>query len=224
MFQQTRLSDHSAIGTPGDLPSVIATWGSAPALLADLTGQAPKELGFDGTGYWPVIVTPANFDATKQILTGGVVLGAVDTADKQWAATQAVRDLTAAELATNLAAAQQAQIAALSASCSAQIIGGFASSGLGSSYTYPSGLTDQANLSASVLASLMPNNPAGWTTQFLCASAAGTWAFVAHTAVQIQQVGEDGKTAVLNARVRLATLSAEIAAATTAAAVTAITW
>lgn len=68
---------------------------------------------------------------------------------------------TAAEL---LAAAQSSQLAALSSACAAAIVAGFTSSALGVPYTYPSKATDQANLSASVIAALLAAGQAyPWT-------------------------------------------------------------
>lgn len=96
MYQQTRLLDTSAIGNPGSLPDVIETW-TDPAMLADLTGRVDPQFGFDGIGFWPVIVTTPIFDATKRSFTGTVTLGAADPKARVWAATADVRDLTAAE-------------------------------------------------------------------------------------------------------------------------------
>ena len=87
--------------------------------------------------------------------------------------------------------------AALREAARSAIVGGFTSSALGTPHTYPSNETDQANLIASVTASLYPALPADWTTPFLCANAAGVWDYRSHTAAQIQQVGSDGKAAIL---------------------------
>lgn len=220
MYQQVRLSDHSLIGAPGGLPACLL--GLSDAALADLSWVDPA-LGFGGTGFWLVAISTPSYDATAQVPDGTYTYTA-DVADKRVGGVANLRALTTAELAANLAAAQQAKIAAISAACAAQITSGFQSSALGASNTYPSQATDQANMAASVLASLMPNNPTGWTTPFLCADANGNWSFVAHTTAQIQQAGEDGKTAILAARVKNATLAAQVNAATTVAAVQAITW
>lgn len=127
-------------------------------------------------------------------------------------------------LVQSLPAAQAAQIAVLRTACGAAITGGYSSSALGTVHTYPSTPTDQANMQASVVASLLPNLPAGWTTVFWCADTAGTWAMLSHTAAQIQQAGSDGKTWITAQQTKLATLSAQVEAATTVAAVQAITW
>ena len=135
--------------------------------------------------------------------------------------TGALVSPTAAQL---LAQAQAAQIAIITQACAAAITSGFISSALGSAHTYPSGLTDQANLAANVLSSLLPGLPSTWTTPQLCQDANGVWAYVAHTAAQIQQVGSDGKAAILGYLTKKASLQAEIEAATTVASVNAIVW
>jgi hypothetical protein len=126
--------------------------------------------------------------------------------------------------APSLADVQATRIATLRAACAATIIGGYTSAALGAAHSYPSLPTDQANMTASVLASLLPDQPADWTTPFWCADAAGVWTFVPHTAVQIRTAGQDGKAMVVAAQDRLRDLSAQVAAAETAEAVRAITW
>jgi hypothetical protein len=125
---------------------------------------------------------------------------------------------------TSLAGAKAAKLAELNTACQQAILAGFASSALGAAYTYPAKATDQQNLTASVVASLLPGLAAGWTTPFWCADAGGAWAFRAHTAVQIQQVGDDGKTAILAAMQKNQTLADQVNACTTVAAVNAISW
>ncbi|MDW3683961.1 hypothetical protein RA280_19865 [Cupriavidus sp. CV2] len=124
----------------------------------------------------------------------------------------------------SLAQAKKAQMAGIDASCAAAIVAGFASSALGAAHTYPSKMTDQQNLSASVLASIMPGLPADWKTPFWCADASGAWSYVDHTAAQIQQVGQDGKAAVLACLQKKAQFAAQVEAATTVAAVQAVVW
>lgn len=123
-----------------------------------------------------------------------------------------------------LAEVQARKVASLRAACVATITGGFGSTALGAPHTYPSGMTDQANLIGSVTASLLPGLAADWTTPFWCADAGGVWAFLPHTPAQIQRVGADGKAMVVAAQARLGALVAAIAAATTADQVAAITW
>lgn len=123
-----------------------------------------------------------------------------------------------------LGQAQAAQIALLSAACRAEIVAGFTSSALGTAHFYPSKFTDQQNLTASIVASLMPGVAPGWVTPFWCADSTGAWAYTSHTATQIQQVGQDGKAAILAALVKNGTLADQVNAATTIAAVQAVTW
>ncbi|MGC9239855.1 MAG: XkdW family protein [Acidithiobacillus sp.] len=133
-------------------------------------------------------------------------------------------DLEAAWPTVQLQQAKTTQRTLLTSQAVAAMTGGFQSSALGSVYTYPSTLTDQHNLSASVVASLLPSLPSGWTTPFWCQNSAGTWAFVSHTAAQIQQVGLDAKTWVTTQQTTLASLIAQVEAATTVSAVQAVTW
>lgn len=123
-----------------------------------------------------------------------------------------------------LNSAKTEKLSALSSACASQIYAGFSSAALGTAYAYPAKDKDQSNLVASVTASLMPNLPAGWTTNFWCADGTGAWAFRPHTAAQIQKVGLDGKTAIEAALQKNATLAAQVTAASTVAAVQAIVW
>jgi hypothetical protein len=63
-----------------------------------------------------------------------------------------------------------------------------------------------------------------WVTPFWCEDASGNWAFVNHSAAQIQQVGVDGKSSILANMAKNQALYAQVMAATTVAAVQAITW
>ena len=124
----------------------------------------------------------------------------------------------------DLAQVKQSQASVVGAACAAAITGGFQSSALGSAYTYPSQQADQANLSANVVSSLLPGLPANWTTLQLCADSKGVWNYRSHTAAQIQQVGIDGKAAILGCLTKNAGLQAQIAEATTVTAVQSINW
>ena len=123
-----------------------------------------------------------------------------------------------------VATAQAIQAAQLTTDCKNAITGGFVSSALGSPYTYPSTTIDQHNLAASIIASLLPNLPSGWTTPFWCMNSAGVWNLTPHTAAQIQQVGLDGKAWVTAQQTTLANLLGQVGAATTVANVQAVTW
>lgn len=120
--------------------------------------------------------------------------------------------------------ARVVQLALIGAASQAAQTAGFVSSALGSAYSYPSGIADQANLTAVITGSMIPGQPGGTTYLFWCKSAAGVENFVAHTAAQIQQVGLDGLAAIMAGKSKQLTLSAEIQAATTIAEVQAIVW
>lgn len=126
--------------------------------------------------------------------------------------------------ASTLAGAKAAKIAELSDACKAQIVAGFTSSALGAAYSYPAKDTDQQNLASSVIDSLLSNGAAGWVTPFWCSDVSGDWEFRMHTAAQIQKVGQDAKAAVLTAMAKNQALVGQVAAASTVAAVNAITW
>lgn len=124
----------------------------------------------------------------------------------------------------NLDKIKQAKIAELAAACRAQIEAGFDSAALGTMHHYPAGQQDQANLTASVTASLVPNLPTGWTTAFWCADSSGVWSYAEHTASQIQQAGLDGKAAITAALQKNAQLRAQVESATTLTEVAAVVW
>ncbi len=146
--------------------------------------------------------------------------GAQTSAALQW-----VFDQAGLAVAVDLATVKTVRTNALRAACAAAITGnGFASSALGAVHGYPSDVISQTNLLGSVTDSLLPGLPATWTTPFWCANTTGAWNFAAHTAAQIQQVGQDGKAAVVAAQQKLAGLNAQVAAATTVAAIQAVTW
>ena len=126
--------------------------------------------------------------------------------------------------ASALADAKKDKCEALRKACRRAIIAGFTSDALGSEHTYPSDETDQANLSSSVLASMLPGNPGNWATPFLCADAAGNWDYRAHTAVQIQKVGVDGKAAILAKLTAKAELFKTVMQAQSIEAVEAVAW
>lgn len=126
--------------------------------------------------------------------------------------------------AVTLIGGKTRKIAELREACTQQIVSGFVSSALGAAHTYPAKPQDQANLTGSVLASLLPGNPTNWATPFWCADTTGAWAYQMHSAAQIQQVGQDAKTAIVAALVKNETLAAQVSAATTTAQVDAIVW
>ncbi|QSB01965.1 hypothetical protein JWZ98_03110 [Methylomonas sp. EFPC1] len=107
---------------------------------------------------------------------------------------------------------QADKVAALAAACRAEILAGFVCDALGDNHHYPAGDLDQQNLTASVVDSTLPGLPVDWTTPFLCADSNNQWAYRAHTAAQIQQVGRAGKAAILQRLVKNANLAAQVMA------------
>lgn len=110
-------------------------------------------------------------------------------------------------------ATRAAKIAAMSEACASTILAGFTSAALGATHAYPAKQTDQANLAGSIIASLIAG-PGDWATPFWCADASGNWEFRMHTAAEIQQVGRDGKGAILAAMTRNEMLRAQIEVST----------
>lgn len=161
-------------------------------------------------------------------LPAGTALLAVTPA--QWAASLAGMlvqggTLVAAPAETSaqlVAAAQAAQIRALTAQARAIITGGFASSALGTPHTYGSTSSDQANLTSAAFAA--SSAATGWETPISCADATGAWELVEHSAAQVLAVKTAEQMMIVAARVKLAALKTSVAAETTVAAVQAITW
>lgn len=120
--------------------------------------------------------------------------------------------------------AQRSISAIIANACKSAIYAGFDSAALGTLHHYPSQDTDQTNLSASVLSSLLPGVDSTWLTPFWCRDTAGVWEFRMHTAAQIQQVGKDAKATILTAMAKNKALQDQIDAATTVAQVDAVRW
>ena len=194
--------------------------------------QGYKMTQFQDTSQTPPRIFDVDDSITFQTDANGFYRFYRDGVDLNWPNTfvpyvAPVVPLTLAELQAN-------QVAAISMACQSQIVGGFSSSALGSDHTYPSGAIDQANMNANVVSSLLPNLPANWTTQQVCANSNGVWAYRAHTAAQIRQVGDDGKAAILACLLKNDSLRSQINAiadpnptnpsAQTIAAIAAITW
>lgn len=145
---------------------------------------------------------------------------------KGWSVVNGALVLVPPTDAELLAAAQSSQTGVIESTYQAQIDNGFTSSAMGTSYLYPGTAVDQANLTAVITASLIPTQPAGWTTVFWCAAAAtpAAWNYLPHTAAQIHQVGIDAMAYIMATKMRRAQRNAQIAAATTVAAVQAVVW
>jgi len=112
----------------------------------------------------------------------------------------------------------------LDTDCAAAILAGFDSNALGQHHHYPAKLTDQSNLQAAVLVSMQQGLAADWSTPVWCQDTTGTWAYLGHTAAQIQQVGSDGKHAIDTCIARKIELEQRVAKALTQDELSAIHW
>lgn len=81
-----------------------------------------------------------------------------------------------------------AKVEELKQASSAAILAGVALDVLGDSHTYPTGVTDQANLNGLVTESLLPD--AGDDYKFWCVDPGGIWMRRSHTKIQIQALGK----------------------------------
>lgn len=115
-----------------------------------------------------------------------------------------------------LESAQATKVTEINATCAAAIVGGFASSALGTPHTYDSALEDQLNLIGAV--------SLGIDLPYRCADAAGVKEFRLHTAAQLAQVAADGAAIKLAALEKAAALKAQVQAAADEAAVEAVVW
>ncbi len=175
-----------------------------------------KYASYDSNG-----IVNGYYDSIDSPLPPGVT--AIPITDEQWqgALSCAYPPVTVVNGALviptgpTLAQAQALQMGILRTACQSAITGGFSSSALGSAYTYGSGVTDQTNLNT------VAGSPSGGS---LWCETGGVWTMKVHTQAQSQAVLSDF-VAWLNAcQSQLATLTAEVNAATTVAAVQAITW
>lgn len=123
----------------------------------------------------------------------------------------------------NISDARAIKSSEISTACEQFIVAGFTSNALGTVHTYPSNRDDQLNLSGTVQRSMMLGVLPTDTFAFLCKNAS-VWAYAMHTPAQIQQVGKDAYAHILNARVKNATLQAQIASATTQLQLDSVTW
>lgn len=131
---------------------------------------------------------------------------------------------TQPRLEVSLVDAKAAKLLEVDAACAEEIGKGFTSDALGDVHTYPAKATDQTNLMASVLVSMLPVTPEDWTTPFWCADASGNWGYKLHTAAQIQTVGIAGHASIALAIGKKVVLEQKIAAALSNAEVAVISW
>ncbi|KVN73891.1 hypothetical protein WT15_23920 [Burkholderia stagnalis] len=132
-----------------------------------------------------------------------------------------VDQLNAEWQACQLSIAKTASIAALNAACQTAIVAGFTSSALGVSTFYPTTDTDQRNLQSSALAAAWNAGTAGWRVSLWCQQG-DAWAYVTHTAQQVQQVNADWVTFRASAQQKYAAAIDQVNAATTVDAVRAV--
>lgn len=118
---------------------------------------------------------------------------------------------------------KQKKSAEIDAICSSEIYAGFTSEALGEMHHYPANDKDQANLTASILDSLLDDN-AEWITPFWCKNQDGEWGFRMHTRTQIQQVGKTAKQKILEKMAKNEFLQTLIIQATTRSQLEAISW
>jgi hypothetical protein len=174
-----------------------------------------------------VTTVHVEFSGADRTAIVAVFAGAQDLADHPHYAEISDTDPRYLDFAlplSSLEGVRRAQIAHFGDKCRGQIYAGFVSSALGAPHTYPAKDKDQANLTASVVSSLLPGRDATWSTPFWCADAAGAWAMRPHTAAQIQRVGDDAKAAILTAIAKNEQRSLEVLAAGSVAAVKAVVW
>ena len=107
-----------------------------------------------------------------------------------------------------------AQSALMTSACQNAIEAGFSSSALGSAYTYGCKPTGQANINLAAV-----GGGSLW-----CANSSNVWVFASHTVTEAQQVQKDMAAHIQAQQSTYAKALSDIAAATTVAAVEAVTW
>lgn len=133
-------------------------------------------------------------------------------------------------MSDDLATAQANKKNQLNGSCYLAINGGFASSALGTTNTYPSseqqidaantgGTRDQSNLTQAAALAQTGTGSSLW-----CKDSDNNWNLTAHTALQVLQVMADFITGRLVYQAHLADLKTQVMAATTIDEVNAINW
>lgn len=113
-------------------------------------------------------------------------------------------------------------INALNSACQSSILAGFTSSSVGVDSFYPTTDTDQRNLQSSALAAAWNVDTQNWHVPLWCRQG-DAWAYVGHTARQVQQVNADWVAFRTASQQKYADAIARVRAATTIDAVQAIT-
>ena len=175
-----------------------------------------KYASYDASG-----IVNGYYDSIDSPLPPGVKAIPITDAEWQEAISSPYQPVTVVNGVLNipsgptLAQAQSSQIAALRTACANAITGGFSSSALGSLYNYPSDPLSQSNM----------NTVAGSSSGgSLWCESGGVWTFKAHTQAQAQAVLAAFVAWLNSCQSQLATLTAEVNAATTVSAVQAVVW
>lgn len=187
----------------------------SPSRLAFYSDEFLSE--YEAAKTWPsdaMAISDEDHAAYTQLPPKGQMLGADNSGNPAWEPSP---ELPLTQVKTQ-------QISIITQACAAAITSGFTSSSLGSAHTYPSGLTDQANLAANVLSSLLPGLPSTWATPYPCCDANGVWGSKEHTASQIQQVGADWKAFLSSCLLKKRALEDKIKLAKTVGKVQALAW
>ncbi|KAG0188577.1 hypothetical protein DFQ28_004622 [Apophysomyces sp. BC1034] len=152
-------------------------------------GQKFAEFNEQGviTAFYDDVDSPAPIEAAVVAITDAEWVKAVQ-AQNDWRVSGG--RLTPAPAPTDaelLAAAKAAAIAALNTACRDEIAAGFSSSVVGREVFYPTTETDQRNLLSSALAAAWNAGEKGRNVPLWCRQG-DTWAYVTHTAEQVQRV------------------------------------
>jgi len=124
----------------------------------------------------------------------------------------------------NIEAARAIKTIEIVQACEVHIVSGFSSNALGLVHFYPSNRDDQLNLSGTVQRSMLAGVLPADVFLFLCMNVVSEWNYRPHDISQIQQVGKDAYSHILNSRIKNATLQAQASAAINQAALDLIKW
>ncbi|AOK15291.1 hypothetical protein WT26_04215 [Burkholderia cepacia] len=173
----------------------------------------------------------AFYDSIDSPIPSGVT-NTIEITDVQWmtcisqpgqwhVVSGALAQVPPPSAAEQLASVKASTIASLNAACQAAILAGFTSPGIGMPTFYPTTDTDQRNLQSSALAAAWNAGAADWHTSLWCRQG-DAWAYVEHTAQQVQQVNADWVTFRTASQQKYADAIAQVHEATTIDAMRAI--
>ncbi|RQQ37061.1 DUF4376 domain-containing protein [Burkholderia stagnalis] len=173
------------------------------------------------TAFYDSVDSPVQIGANVIAITDDEWLMCINQRGQWYVLNGALAQVPPPSAAELLAAAKATEIADLNAACQSAILAGFASSALGAATFYPTTETDQRNLQSSALAASWSAGTSGWSVPLWCRQD-DTWAYVAHTSQQVQQVNADWVTFRTSAQQKYAVAIDQVNAATTVDAVRAI--